>query len=208
MLLTSILAIEELLRVKKRTVLENLFLITISISVLDISANYIFLDYLNKESYFNTLSKYYQYIFFLLEVSTIIYFYRKLFNTNKYYKYPIIIFIISFLINLLYFKLSKLNLNFFTYSLIIIFELILINFSFSRFFILNLEKEYSNEEKNLNYVNFGLFVFVNFTAPFYFISIYLAKINIEQIDLSFINYLGYTIFYSLIILSLKWKKSV
>ena len=205
MLITSIITITELFRLKNRSRLQNLFLATIFFSIIDVASNYILLDYLKSEKYFSAFANLNQYIFYFLEISTIIFFYINLFESKKLLNYAFIIFFISFLLTLTYFKFSSHNYSFFTFTLIILFELIYINFSFGLFLTQNLEIEYSDRIKRLNLINYGLFIFVNFSTPFYFISVYLAKQNNEQLDLSFITYFGYMILYFSIFKSLTWK---
>jgi hypothetical protein len=154
---------------------------------------------------FATFANVNQYIFYLFEILTIIFFYSEL-NGKKNNKIISIIFIlISVLTTSLLFTISKIDSSFFTLTLVIIFELLFINFSFGFFFTKNLEEEYSVKTKKIISINYGLFIFVNFTTPFYFINIFLAKQNLKVPDLNFITYIGYIIFYSTIIKSLKWK---
>ena len=68
-------------------------------------------------------------------------------------------------------ELFKLNLNFITFTIIVVFELIFINFSFGYFFNLSIEKSFLTKKPNLNSINNGLFIFVNITSPFYFINL-------------------------------------
>jgi hypothetical protein len=132
--------------------------------------------------------------------------YDLLFSKKAYWKITLVIGLISILTTTLFVLLSNIKIIYFTFSLIVIFELIYINFSFGYFFITNLEKRYIQEIKNLNIINYSFFVFVNFTAPFYFIIVLLSKQNTQTYDLSFINYIGYLILYLSFIKSLKCKK--
>jgi hypothetical protein len=205
MLITSIITFTELLRIKNRSTLQNLFIATIFFSITDVFSNYIFLDYLDSERYFSEFAKFNQYIFYFLEISSIIFFYTNLYESKKYLNHAVIIFFISLAITLIYFECSSNNYSYFTFTLIILFELIYINFSFGFFLTKNLEIDYTEKINKLNFINYGLFVFVNFSTPFYFISVFLAKKYNDSIDLSFITYLGYIILYSSIIKSLRWK---
>jgi hypothetical protein len=195
----------ELLRINKRSKFENLLFIALIFSILDITSNYIFIDFINSEKMFATFANVNQYIFYLFEILTIIFFYSEL-NGKKNNKIISIIFIlISVITTSFLFTISKIDSSFFTLTLVIIFELLFINFSFGFFFTKNLEEEYSVKTKKIISINYGLFIFVNFTTPFYFINIFLAKQNLKVPDLNFITYIGYIIFYSTIIKSLKWK---
>jgi len=205
MLIFAVATSLELLRINKRSKFENLLFIALIFSILDITSNYIFIDFINSEKMFATFANVNQYIFYLFEILTIIFFYSEL-NGKKNNKIISIIFIlISVLTTSLLFTISKIDSSFFTLTLVIIFELLFINFSFGFFFTKNLEEEYSVKKKKIISINYGLFIFVNFTTPFYFINIFLAKQNLKVPDLNFITYIGYIIFYSTIIKSLKWK---
>ena len=205
MLISVIITFTELIRVKEKSTLVYLFIGTLFFSSVDILSNYIFLDYLKSENKFTAFAKFNQYIFYFLEILTIAYFYYNLFENKKILKYSFFIFLFSFAFTLAYFKFFSLSSPGFTFSVIVLFELIFINFSFALFLKENLEIDYTNKVKQLNIINYGFFIFVNFTAPFYFISTYKSKQNGEDIYLSFITYLGYTILFSSIFKSLRWK---
>ncbi len=205
MLISAIITFAELLRVKEKSSILYFFIGTLFFSIVDILSNYIFLDYFKSENKFTAFAKFNQYIFYIFEISTILYFYFHLLQNKKILKYSIFIFLLSFALTFIYFKSNSLSSEYFTLSVIILFELIFINFSFGLFLNQNLEIEYTERVKKLNFINNGLFIFVNFTAPFYFISIFLAKQNTQPIDLSFITYLGYIILYTSIFKSLRWR---
>lgn len=205
MLISAIAASLELLRISKRKRFETLLFISLIFSILDITANYIFIDFIKSEKMFASFANINQYVFYLFEILSIIFFYNELNGKKNNIKNTTIIALISISTTFIFFTLSNIDWTFLTLTLVIVFELLYINFSFGYFFTKNLEIEYSYKTNRLIIINYGLFIFVNFTTPFYFINIFLLKNNIEAPDLNFITYIGYTILYLTIIKSLKWK---
>jgi hypothetical protein len=205
MLISTVATSVELFRISKKTKFENLLLVTLFFSILDITSNYIFIDFIKSEKLFAAFANINQYIFYLFEILSIIFFYSELNGKKNNSKTLIIISVLSVTTTLLLFIISSIDWTFITLTTIIVFELLFINFSFGYFLTKNLEVEYSFKTNRLIIINYGLFIFVNFTTPFYFINIYLAKQNIEAPDLNFITYIGYIILYSTIIKSLKWR---
>jgi hypothetical protein len=206
MLVAALFTFVTLIKQRKKTRLENLFLLLVTFSIVDVISNYLLIDFLNSPTLFQSFATVNQYIFYITEVITIITLYDLLFSKKAYWKITLVIGLISILTTTLFVLLSNIKIIYFTFSLIVIFELIYINFSFGYFFITNLEERYIQEIKNLNIINYSFFVFVNFTAPFYFIIVLLSKQNTQTYDLSFINYIGYLILYLSFIKSLKCKK--
>ena len=206
MLLAALFTFVVLIQTRNKTRLENLFLLLTIFSIFDVISNYILIDFLNSEILFQYLATVNQYIFYTIEILTIFTLYKLLSPKKDYWKTTLAIGLISIFTTILFLILSNINTGFFIFLLIIIFELIYINFSFGYFFTTNLEKPYIQEIKKLIIINYGFFIFVNFTAPFYFITVLISKQKIQTYDLSFINYIGYSILYSSYILSLKWKK--
>jgi hypothetical protein len=115
------------------------------------------------------------------------------------------IIIASISLSFLFFSLFKLNLHFITFTIIVVFELIFINFSFGYFFNLRIEKSFLTKKPNLNSINNGMFIFVNITSPFYFINLLTEKQNTEVYNLDFINHIGYIILHLSIIFYYKCK---
>lgn len=205
LLCTVLYAFVVFIKTENKTKLENLFLASIIFSIIDILSNYILIDFLKSESLFDSFAKVNQYIYYIIEIITIIYFYNLLISKKSYWKFTLAITLVSIISTILFLKFSDIKNSFITFTLIIIFELIFINFSFGYFFVTNLEKTYTPKINNLNIINYGYFVFVNFTAPFYFISAFISKQNTQTYDLSFLNYIGYLILYSSFVKSRKWK---
>jgi hypothetical protein len=205
MLITSIIATILIIRAKNKTTLDFLLLFTLSLSIIDITANIILIDFMKKESIFIAFASIQQYIFYLFEITTIIYFYHSLISKRKYWLKTVSILIASITLSILFYLLFKLNFNFVTFTIIIVFELIFINFSFGYFFNLSLEKSFLTKKPNLNLINNGFFIFVNLTSPFYFITLLLEKQNMGSYNLDFINHIGYIILHLSIIIYYKWK---
>jgi hypothetical protein len=206
MLCTALYAFAVLFKTENKTRLEKLLLACITFSILDILSNYILLDFLKSQSLFDSFATVNQYIFYVIEIITIINFYNLLISKKSFWKTTLAIALVSIISTFLFFELSDLKRSFITFTSIILFELIYINFSFGYFLVLNLEKSFTVKNNNLNFINYGFFVFVNFTAPFYFITIFISNQSSKTYDLSFLNYIGYLILYSSFIISLKWKK--
>ena len=205
MLVTSIITTIIIIRAKNKTTLDFLLLFTLSLSIIDITSNIILIDLMKKESIFIAFASIQQYLFYLFEVTTIIYFYHILISKRKYWLKTVSIIITSIILSILFYLLLKLNLNFITFTIIIVFELIFINFSFGYFFNLSMEKSFLTKKPNLISINNGFFIFVNLTSPFYFITILLEKQNMESYNLDFINHIGYIILHLSIIIYYKWK---
>ena len=205
MLVTSIITTIIIIRAKNKTTLDFLLLFTLSLSIIDITSNIILIDLMKKESIFIAFASIQQYLFYLFEVATIIYFYHTLISKRKYWLKTVSIIITSIILSILFYLLLKLNLNFITFTIIIVFELIFINFSFGYFFHLSMEKSFLTKKPNLISINNGFFIFVNLTSPFYFITLLLEKQNMESYNLDFINHIGYIILHLSIIIYYKWK---
>lgn len=206
MLCTAVYAFVVLFKTENKTRLEKLLLACITFSILDILSNYILIDFLKSQSIFKSFATVNQYIFYVIEIITIINFYNLLISKKSFWKTTLAIAFVSIISTFLFFELSDLNRNFITFTSIIIFEIIYINFSFGYFLVLNLEKSFIVKYNNLNIINYGYFIFVNFTAPFYFITVFISNQSSKTYDLSFLSYIGYLILYSSFIISLKWKK--
>ena len=205
MLITSIITTIIIIRAKNKKTLDILLLFTLVSSIIDITSNIILIDILKKESIFIKFATIQQYVFYLFETTTIIHFYHILISKRNYWIKTVTMIIASITLSLLLYSLFKLNINFITFTIVIVFELIFINFSFGYFFNLSIEKSFLTKKPNLNLINNGLFIFVNITSPFYFITLLLEKQNTETYNLDFINHIGYIILHLSIIIYYKWK---
>ena len=208
MLGTSIIALKRFLELKKKINVDYLFILAISISIIDVLSNYFYLSYLKDEATFNSFASINQGLFFISEIIAVVFFYKKIIEKKTYWKKTLVIFLLSFILTLLFIYFNQIPDTNLIFSFTIIFELIFINYSFGYLFYSTIEKNFTDELKNLNYINYGFFVFVNLTAPFYFISVHLIKQNIPNDSLDFINYLGYTILYSTFIKSIKCRNQI
>lgn len=205
MLITSIITTIIIIRAKNKKTLDILLLFTLVLSTIDITSNIILIDILKKDSIFIKFATIQQYVFYLFETTTIIHFYHILISKRNYWIKTVTMIIASIALSLLLYSLFKLNINFITFTIVIVFELIFINFSFGYFFNLSIEKSFLTKKPNLNLINNGLFIFVNITSPFYFITLLLEKQNTETYNLDFINHIGYIILHLSIIIYYKWK---
>ena len=205
MLITSIITTIIIIKAKNKKTLDILLLFTLVSSIIDITSNIILIDILKKESIFIKFATIQQYVFYLFETTTIIHFYHILISKRNYWIKTVTMIIASITLSLLLYSLFKLNINFITFTIVIVFELIFINFSFGYFFNLSIEKSFLTKKPNLNLINNGLFIFVNITSPFYFITLLLEKQNTETYNLDFINHIGYIILHLSIIIYYKWK---
>lgn len=205
MLITSIITTIIIIRSKNKKTLDILLLFTLVLSIIDITSNIILIDILKKKSIFIKFATIQQYVFYLFETTTIIHFYHILISKRNYWIKTVTMIIASIILSLLLYSLFKLNINFITFTIVIVFELIFINFSFGYFFNLSIEKSFLTKKPNLNLINNGLFIFVNITSPFYFITLLLEKQNTETYNLDFINHIGYIILHLSIIIYYKWK---
>jgi hypothetical protein len=133
-----------------------------------------------------------QTIFIITELFFIVYFYfisSKLLNLKKRFFLVSILTIISIVLiidyNILRFKSFSLT--------ILVFEVIFVNFFSSVFFVKNIDYELQNIPRHIKIINQSLFIFINFTAPYYFIS---SILNHDRspitITLNFINDFGYS----------------
>jgi hypothetical protein len=205
LLCTAVYAFVVLLKTENKKRLDKLLLACTIFSIFDILSNYILIAFLKSQSLFDSFATVNQYIFYAIEIITIIHFYNLIILKKSYWKTTLAIALVSIISTILFLEFSDIKTSFITFSLIIIFELIFINFSFGYFFVTNLEKPYIQKINNLIIINYGYFVFVNFTAPFYFITVFISKQNAQTYDLSFLNYIGYLILYLSFIISRKWK---
>ena len=205
MLLCASITFFIVIKIKNKSQFEKLLIITIIFSITDILSNYYFIDYLKSEEKFKTFANINQYLFYFFEIATIIVYYKNLIGKKNNTKNSMIIVGLSMTITFLFFILSKIDTAYITFTLIILFELLFINFSFASLLIKQFDENISQKTERILFINYGLFIYVNFTTPFYFLNIYLSKQNTQVPDVSFINHLGYIILFSSIIMGLKWK---
>lgn len=178
-------------KLKKEDKIHGIYSLSI-ISIID-SITYIYLVLIKQDkSLFISLSKYTQFVYQFLEIMIILHFYlitesekSKLLKFSK----PIIIFC-SLLLILIFSNYNEKEI-FFT-----VFELAIVNFFSIRFFFSEFNTKHY-KERSFKFILFGLFIFVNFTAPYYIIENKL-EVNHPIIiqSLNFISDIGYTILFA------------
>ena len=131
MLCTALYAFAVLFKTENKTRLEKLLLACITFSILDILSNYILLDFLKSQSLFDSFATVNQYIFYVIEIITIINFYNLLISKKSFWKTTLAIALVSIISTFLFFELSDLKRSFITFTSIVLFELILLPFFFS-----------------------------------------------------------------------------
>lgn len=164
------------------------------ISIVD-SITYIYIVLIKQDkTLFTNLSAYTQLLYQFLEIIIIFHFYLKTeIKEFKFFNISKLILIASSIFLLIIFS---------NYNekdiLITIIELVIINIFSIRFFFSNFKSKHY-QESSFKYISFGLFIFANFTAPYYIIE---NKLEINQPSiirsLNFINDLGYTILFAFI----------
>jgi hypothetical protein len=91
------------------------------------------------------------------------------------------------------------------YLSLAIFEFLLINIYAITIFISNINNKEKWVRNDKLIINNGLFIFINFTMPFYMIENFIPPKSVILYTLDFINNIGYCIFYFTILLSMKWQ---
>ena len=164
------------------------------ISIID-SITYIYLVVIKQDkSLFINLSRYTQFVYQFLEIIIILHFYLITESEkSKLLKFSNLTTIVCSLILILIFLNYSEKEIYFT-----VIELAIVNFFSIRFFFS--EFNFNNyKERSFKFILFGLFIFVNFTAPYYIIENKL-EINHPLIiqSLNFISDIGYTILFAFI----------
>ena len=179
----------------------NIFLPCLIISFTEIIVMIIFTALLKDGNAASKITEYLNPIYILIESIIIFIFYLN-FNLIPKLKTAILYSVISILIiliTLLYLRVSNFYLS------LAIFEFLLINIYAITIFISNIN---NNEKWIWNdklIINNGLFIFINFTIPFYLIESLTTPKSVILYTLDFINTIGYCIFYFSILLSMKWQ---
>jgi hypothetical protein len=181
----------------------NIFIWVITLSVID-SLVFIFLTIILKDKIlFLEIAKYLQSIYQLVEC-IIIFIYFSIILKNDFLRFIIKI-VIMFL--LLFFFISAIyGKNIFeeNYLLIIIVQLLIVNACSCLIFIEEINGSNLDLKKSHVILSKGIFIFINFTAPYYIISKYLFK-NLFFVHnyLNSINDIGYIIFFISLLKSYK-----
>lgn len=160
------------------------------ISIVD-SITYIFIVIIKQDKLlFINFSVYTQFLYQFLELIIIFHFYLKTeIKESEFFKFSKLVLTAYSMILLFIFKYSEIEI-FFT-----VFNLLIINFFSIRFFIAEFNENHF-QTNSFKYIRFGLFIFANFTAPYYIIENNL-EINHPTIirSLNFISDIGYTILF-------------
>ncbi len=179
----------------------NIFLPCLLISFIEIIVMIIFTALLKDVNTASKITEFLHPIYILIESIIIFIFYLK-FNLIPKLKNATLYSIISIfiiLVSLLYLRVTNFYLS------LAIFEFLLINIYAITIFISNItnkEKWISNDKL---IINNGLFIFINFTIPYYLIESFISPKSFILYTLDFINTIGYCIFYFTILLSMKWQ---
>lgn len=164
------------------------------ISIID-SITYIYLVVIKQDkSLFINLSRYTQFVYQFLEIIIILHFYLITESEkSKLLKFSNLTTIVCSLILILIFLNYSEKEIYFT-----VIELAIVNFFSIRFFFSEFNSN-NYKERSFKFILFGLFIFVNFTAPYYIIENKL-EINHPLIiqSLNFISDIGYTILFAFI----------
>ncbi len=179
----------------------NLFLPCLIISFAEIVLMFMLTGILQKQNTFKIIMEYIRPNYLLIELIIIFIFYLKI-NLNTKLKNAILYLVISVLVillTLLYLRITNFYLSF------AIFEFLLININAITIFISNINSTERLIRNDNLIINNGLFLFINFTMPFYLIENFIPPKSYIIYTLEFINTIGYCIFYYTILLSMKWQ---
>jgi hypothetical protein len=186
----------------------NIFIWVIALSVMD-TLIFIFVSKILRDNIlFLEIAKYYQSFYQLVEC-VVIFIYFLLILKNALLRFIIKIFIIFLL---LFFSISSIyGKNIFeeNFLFIIIIQILIINICSCLIFINDIEG--SNPELKESHVILakGIFIFINFTSPYYIISKYLEE-NLFSVSiyLNVISDIGYIIFFNSLLKSYKCYQKV
>gem|GEM_PF-3460742 len=163
------------------------------ISIID-SITYIYLVIIKQDKHlFINISEYTQFLYQFLEIIIIFHFYLiTQIKQSKFLNFSKLILIVFSMIIFFIFKLSEREI------FLTVFELSIINFFSIRFFFSEFKRNHYREN-TFKYISFGLFIFANFTAPYYIIENKLENNHPSIIQsLNFISDIGYTILFAFI----------
>lgn len=179
----------------------NLFFPCLIISFTEIFLTFILSGILQKQNALKTIMENIRPNYILIEVIIIFIFYLKI-NLKPKLKIAILYSVVSLLVTfltLLYLRIINFYLSF------AIFEFLLININAIAIFIYNINSGEKLIRNDNLIINNGLFLFINFTMPFYLIENFVPPKSYITYTLEFINTIGYCIFYYTILLSMKWQ---
>jgi hypothetical protein len=179
----------------------NIFLPCLIISFTEIIIMIVFTALLQDGNTASKITEFLLPIYILIE-STIIFIFYLNFNLIPKLKIAILYSVISIfiiLLTLFYWRITDFYLS------LAIFEFLLINIYAITIFISNINNKEKWVRNDKLIINNGLFIFINFTMPFYMIENFIPPNSVILYSLDFINNIGYCIFYFTILLSMKWQ---
>ena len=186
----------------------NIFIWVIALSVIDTLIYIIVSIILRDNILFLEIAKYFQSFYQLVEC-LVVFIYFVLILKNDLFRFIIKIVIIFFL---LFFSISAIyGKNIFeeNFLFVIIIQILIVNICSCLIFITDIKG--SNPELKESHVILakGIFIFINFTAPYYIISKYLEE-NLFSVSiyLNIINDIGYIFFFSSLFKSYKCYQKV
>jgi hypothetical protein len=186
----------------------NIFIWVISLSVMDTLVYIIVSIILKDKILFLEIAKYLQSFYELVEC-IVIFIYFLLILKNNLIRFIIRIVILFIL---MFFSISAIyGKNIFeeNFLFIIIIQILVVNICSCLIFITDIKGSNPELKKSHVILTKGIFIFINFTAPYYIISKYLEE-NLFSVSiyLNIINDIGYIIFFSSLLKSYKCNQKV
>jgi len=173
----------------------NLFTWVLILSVIDNFIYIIIVIILKNPSLFFEIIKYSQSFYQSVEYSVVCFFFVKIIKQNIYTKILKLIVLIIAVIAFI-FAINGKNLFETNILVFVILEIIIVNISSSIIFIGEINESNTDIPRSNVILAKGLFVFINFTAPYFLISNFLGEnYNYLTKSLNFINDIGYIIFF-------------
>ncbi|MEY4660235.1 MAG: hypothetical protein RLZZ42_187 [Bacteroidota bacterium] len=179
----------------------DIFLPCITLSCVEIILAIYFTGFNNDYKQFAEFSQYYHTIYIVIESILIAVFYFNLNATNR------IKYIISYVIITIFLLLFVAVILEYcsVYLGLVIFEFFLVNVNALSIYFISIKSNKFEIRNDELIINNGLFIFINFTAPYFIIDQSAEDYNYILNSLKFINSFGYCIFCFTNILSIKWK---
>lgn len=186
----------------------NIFIWVIALSVMD-TLVYVFVSIILKDKIlFLEIAKYLQSIYQLVECIVIFIFFLLILK-NDLLRFIIIIVIIFILIFFSIFAINGKNIFEEYFLFIVIIQVLVVDICYCLIFITDIKGSNPALKNSHVILTNGIFIFINFTAPYYIISKYLYE-NLFSVSeyLNMINDVGYIIFFSSLLKSYKCYQKV
>lgn len=179
----------------------DIFLPCILLSCVEIILAIYFTGFNNEYKKFADFSSYYHSIYIIIEsiIISIFYFRVTSKNTNKSIIMYLLITIFLSLSIAVIFKYFSLYLG------LVIFEFFMVNVNALSIYFMAIKNNKFNIRTDELIISNGLFIFINFTAPYFIIDQSVDNYSYLLNPLKFINSIGYCIFCFTNILAIKWK---